>query len=53
MWVSITGAVLLVLNATGAITLAQSEAINIVVNALLGALAAFGIVNDPTNPTGF
>ncbi len=40
--------VLCVLNATGVITMSQSEAINDVVTVVLGALSTFGIVNNMT-----
>lgn len=35
------------------IDLPQSEALKVVINSVLSAIAAFGVANNPTDKTGF
>ena len=49
LWVSLVALVLGVLVAGEVITTTQNEAINALVPYLLNALAAFGVINNPTS----
>ncbi|MBR2410137.1 MAG: hypothetical protein IKB08_00265 [Clostridia bacterium] len=55
VWVSVLGAVGVILNATGVFEMIgiDSSAWDIVVNAVGSVLIAFGILNNPTDKTGF
>ena len=52
-WAAAASAILAILVAFGAIDVGQSEAINVLVTAVLGVLTLFGILNNPTDKTGF
>lgn len=53
LWGTIIAAILSILIAMDLITPTQSDLINKAFAAVLQALAAFGIANNPTNKTGF
>ncbi|MBQ3537688.1 MAG: hypothetical protein IJA39_03825 [Clostridia bacterium] len=55
VWVSVLGALGVILNATGVFELIglDSMQFDIIVNAVGTILIAFGILNNPTNKTGF
>ena len=55
VWVSVLGAVGVILNATGVFEMIgiDSSAWDIIVNAVGSVLIAFGILNNPTDKTGF
>lgn len=55
VWVSVLGALGVILNATGVFELIglDSMQFDIIVNAAGTILIAFGILNNPTNKTGF
>ena len=53
LWSALIALVLGVLISVEVITPTQNEAINRLIPYLLDTLAAFGILNDPTNKTGF
>lgn len=55
VWVSVLGALGVILNATGVFDLIglDSMQFDIIVNAVGTILIAFGILNNPTNKTGF
>lgn len=55
VWLSVLGAVGVILNATGVFEMIgiDSSAWDIIVNAVGSVLIAFGILNNPTDKTGF
>lgn len=55
LWLSVLGAVGVILNATGVFEKIglDSTSWDIIVNAVGSILIGFGIVNNPTNKTGF
>ena len=55
VWVSVLGALGVILNATGVFELIglDSMQFDIIVNAVGTILIAYGILNNPTNKTGF
>lgn len=55
VWVSVLGALGVILNATGVFEYIglDSMQFDIIVNAVGTILIAFGILNNPTNKTGF
>lgn len=55
VWLSVLGAVGVILNATGVFEMIgiDSTAWDIIVNAVGSVLIAFGILNNPTDKTGF
>lgn len=55
LWLSVLGAIGVILNATGVFEKIglDSTSWDIIVNALGSILIGFGIVNNPTNKTGF
>lgn len=55
VWLSVLGAVGVILNATGVFRMLgiDSTAWDIIVNAVGSVLIAFGILNNPTDKTGF
>lgn len=55
VWVSVLGAIGVILNAFGVFEMIglDSAAFDVVVNAVGTILIAFGILNNPTNKTGF
>lgn len=53
VWAAIAASVVSVLLALGVITVGQGETIDVVVAAVLQMLTAFGILNNPKDPTGF
>ena len=52
-WAAIASQILSVLVLVGVIGTGQSEVFNGVIVAVLEMLTAFGVLNNPTNPTGF
>ena len=52
-WASLFAQVLSILTLVGTVSPTQSEAVNGVITALLQALVAFGILNNPTDPDHF
>ena len=52
LWASVAAQVLSILVLVGVIDTGMSETINAVVGSLLQLLATFGILNNPTNPSG-
>lgn len=55
VWLSVLGAVGVILNATGVFEIIgiDSTTFDIIVNAVGSVLIAFGILNNPTNKQGF
>ena len=55
VWLSVLGAVGVILNATGVFKMLgiDSTVWDIIVNAVGSVLIAFGILNNPTDKTGF
>ncbi len=55
LWLSVLGAIGVILNATGVFEKIglDSTSWDIIVNAIGAILIGFGIVNNPTNKTGF
>lgn len=55
VWLSVLGAVGVILNATGVFQKLgiESSVWDIIVNAVGSVLIAFGILNNPTDKTGF
>lgn len=55
LWLSVLGAIGVILNATGVFEKIglDSTSWDIIVNAVGSILIGFGIVNNPTNKTGF
>ncbi len=55
LWLSVLGAVGVILNATGVFEKIgiDSTSWDIIINAIGSILIGFGIVNNPTNKTGF
>ena len=55
VWVSVFGAISVILNAFGVFEMIglDSASFDIIVNAVGSILIAFGILNNPTNKTGF
>lgn len=52
LWASVAAQILSILVLVGVIDTGLSETINHVVGAVLQLLATFGILNNPTNPSG-
>lgn len=52
LWASVSAQILSILVLVGVIDTGLSETINNVVGAVLQLLATFGILNNPTNPSG-
>lgn len=52
LWASVAAQILSILVLVGVIDIGLSETINNVVVAVLQLLATFGILNNPTNPSG-
>lgn len=52
LWASVAAQLLSILVLVGVIDTGLSETINNVVGAVLQLLATFGILNNPTNPSG-
>jgi len=52
-WAGVVSAILSLLVAMQVINLEQSQAIKIIVEALLSAFAVFAAANNPTNKSGF
>lgn len=52
LWASVAAQILSILVLVGVIDTGLSETINNVVGAVLQLLATFGILNNPTNPSG-
>ena len=52
LWASVAAQILSILVLVGVIDTGLSETINNVVCAVLQLLATFGILNNPTNPSG-
>jgi len=53
LWGAIIALVLGVLIDVGVLSVSQQEQVNTVVSKVLELLVLFGILNDPTNKTGF
>ena len=53
VWAALVAQVLAILLALGLIDAGQSEAFNAVASSVLQLLVAFGILNNPENPSGF
>jgi uncharacterized membrane protein len=53
VWGAVVAQVLALLTVLDVINLTQSDAVNGVVAAVLQALVAFGVLNNPTDKTGF
>lgn len=52
LWASLAAQLLSMLVLVGAIDTGVSEAVEAVIAAVLQLLAAFGVLNNPTNPSG-
>lgn len=52
LWASLAAQLLSMLVLVGAIDTGVSEAVEAVIAAVLQLLAAFGVLNNPTNPNG-
>ncbi len=52
-WSSLAAQALSLLVAAGAVSVAQSEAVNAAVAGLLQAFVSFGVLNNPTKKDGF
>lgn len=52
LWASVAAQILSILVLVGVIDTGLSDTINNVVGAVLQLLATFGILNNPTNPSG-
>lgn len=52
LWSALAAQVLVILVTLGAIDTGLSEAIEAVVTSLLQLLVTFGVLNNPTNPSG-
>lgn len=52
LWASVAAQILSILVLVDVIDIGLSETINNVVGAVLQLLATFGILNNPTNPSG-
>ena len=52
LWASLAAQLLSMLVLVGAIDTGVSEAVDAVIAAVLQLLAAFGVLNNPTNPNG-
>lgn len=53
VWVAILAQVMAILLALGVVDTGLSDSINAVITAVLQLLVAFGVLNNPTNSTGF
>jgi len=53
LWTSLFGAIVLFLLNLGIIDTGLSDAINNLINVIITALVAFGILNSPTTKSGF
>ena len=53
LWASLIAQVLSILVLLEVVKVTQGETINAVVGAVLQMLVAFGVLNDPTNKSGF
>ena len=53
VWVAILAQVMAILLALGVVDAGLSDSINAVITAVLQLLVVFGVLNNPTNPTGF
>ena len=53
VWIAVVAQILSILIVLDVITIAQQEAINQVVAAVLQVLVAFGVLNNPKDPSNF
>lgn len=53
VWAAVVAQILTILIVMDVINVAQQEAVNAVVTAVLQVLVCFGVLNNPENPNGF
>lgn len=53
VWAAVVAQILSILIVMDVINVAQQEAVNAVVTAVLQVLVCFGVLNNPENPNGF